>query len=104
MKLFGSSAGLWLFGIAVVLTPSPLLRQNGGVVVVVVDALMTPQQQQHRLSSHAKPKTTATTLKNVDNVATDYRGGSASAADESGGTATIPNEVFNLVKSIVGAG
>jgi hypothetical protein len=31
-------------------------------------------------------------------------GGSGVGATESGGTATIPNEVFNLIKSIVGAG
>jgi hypothetical protein len=33
------------------------------------------------------------------------QGGSGGVdAIESGGTATIPNEVFNLIKSIVGAG
>ena len=31
-------------------------------------------------------------------------GGSGGGATSSGGTATIPNEVFNLIKSIVGAG
>lgn len=32
------------------------------------------------------------------------RGGGSDKKSQGGGTATIPNEVFNLIKSIVGAG
>jgi hypothetical protein len=41
----------------------------------------------------------------ASSVASDIpRGGAGGGASAEAGTATIPNEVFNLVKSIVGAG
>jgi len=51
------------------------------------------QQKQPRISS-------STALSQAADVAVDLNGG---AAQESGGTASVPNLVFNLVKSIVGA-
>ena len=38
------------------------------------------------------------------NTALEMSGGDGEAAVSTDGTATIPNEVFNLIKSIVGAG
>ena len=51
------------------------------------------QQKLPRISS-------STALSQAADVAVDLNGG---AAEESGGTASVPNLVFNLVKSIVGA-
>ena len=64
------------------------------------NALLTPIHQSLP-SSSLVAKTSRSRLGNDAANAIDVpRGG----AKESGGTATIPNEVFNLVKSIVGAG
>ena len=73
---------------------------------VTVNGLVTPQQAsltktksyQHKHGNqqlYADASSAAADLNDIP------RGG---AADVGGGTATIPNEVFNLVKSIVGAG
>lgn len=61
------------------------------------DGLVTPTRQ---LTKSSAALTLKTRLGN-DAVSTAEvpKGGG-----ESGGTATIPNEVFNLIKSIVGAG
>jgi hypothetical protein len=59
--------------------------------------LVTPTRQ-HAFTV-ANPALPKTRLASDVAVAELPRGGS-----ESGGTATIPNEVFNLIKSIVGAG
>jgi hypothetical protein len=62
-------------------------------------ALVTPTRQ-HAITnpSAVAPKTRL----GADAAAAEIpRGGEGG---ESGGTATIPNEVFNLIKSIVGAG
>ena len=61
-----------------------------------ISGLVTPTRQ-HTIAS---PRTTIQkTRLGSDAVAEVPKGGG-----ESGGTATIPNEVFNLIKSIVGAG
>jgi amino acid permease len=54
----------------------------------------------------SRPKTTTAVAAAAASGAEDLpRGGAAGGASSTGGgTATIPNEVFNLVKSIVGAG
>jgi hypothetical protein len=57
--------------------------------------LVTPTRQ----NAIAKPSMASKTRLPSDSVAEIPNGGS-----ESGGTATIPTEVFNLIKSIVGAG
>jgi hypothetical protein len=60
--------------------------------------LSIPRQQHHaRLYSAEK---SLSSLKMSDVAAAVPAGG----AQDDEGTATIPNEVFNLVKSIVGAG
>ncbi len=65
------------------------------------NALLTPTHQSLPSSSLVAAKTSRSRLGNDKASAIEVpRGG----AKESGGTATIPNEVFNLVKSIVGAG
>jgi hypothetical protein len=59
--------------------------------------LMTPSRPQATFANKASVASTTRLTSDVA-VAELPRGG------ESGGTATIPNEVFNLIKSIVGAG
>jgi hypothetical protein len=63
-----------------------------GTLLVAGDALSVPRPIGGSELKLVKLKMT------TDAVAEVPRGG------EGGGTATIPNEVFNLVKSIVGAG
>ena len=59
------------------------------------DSLAVPRSiGNEKLATHA----TAAKM-TIDNISEVPRGG-----EGGGGTATIPNEVFNLVKSIVGAG
>ena len=68
------------------------------------NALLTPTHQSLPSSSliAKTSRSSSSSLGNDAASAVDVpRGGGKS---ESGGTATIPNEVFNLVKSIVGAG
>ena len=75
------------FGFSIV-TFFALLAANG-------DALAVP-----RSIGNDKLATRITTVQmTVDTISEVPRGG-----EGGGGTATIPNEVFNLVKSIVGAG
>ena len=62
-----------------------------------ISGLVTPTRQ-HAIASPNRASIQKTRL-GSDSVAEVPRGGG-----ESGGTATIPNEVFNLIKSIVGAG
>jgi len=84
--------------------------------VLTSRALMTPttsttgvrqirgghRQQQHRQQSPTKPSTSSSS---ASKPLTQLTSGGASSTAESGeGTASIPNEVFNLVKGIVGAG
>ena len=79
------------------------------ITTVTTNALVTPQQasiakakssyahgNNHR--NHGPLSTTEAGAVDLNDVP---RGG---ASNVGGGTATIPNEVFNLVKSIVGAG
>ena len=60
-------------------------------------ALVTPTRQ-HAIGNPTV-MTPKTRLSSDATAAEVPRGG-----DQGGGTATIPNEVFNLIKSIVGAG
>jgi hypothetical protein len=65
-------------------------------------SLSIPRQHVHPSTAPSAKKsklTTTTALQMSDGAAEVPRGG-----DIGEGTATIPNEVFNLVKSIVGAG
>jgi len=74
------------------------------------NALLTPTRQSmpSSLISKTPAATSSTRLGNdaASAAAEMPRGGGASDANKSqgGGTATIPTEVFNLIKSIVGAG
>mmetsp|Transcript_16177 Transcript_16177/g.44787 ORF Transcript_16177/g.44787 Transcript_16177/m.44787 type:complete len:476 (-) Transcript_16177:194-1621(-) len=74
------------------------------------DALLTPTRQSIPSASSpstliAKTPASTTRLGNdAANAAADIPRGGASGMDQGGGTATIPTEVFNLIKSIVGAG
>ena len=72
-------------------------------------ALLTPSSSSSS-SRQTSPFLTTKTAK-TSSTRLSSNDGAAAAADaprggggESGGTATIPNEVFNLIKSIVGAG
>lgn len=71
------------------------------------DALLTPTHQS--LSSDSLIAKTSVSLSsrlgnNLAGAIDLPRGGGNGKESQDGGTATIPNEVFNLVKSIVGAG
>jgi len=71
------------------------------------DALLTPTRQSLPSGSFiAKPPTSSSSrLESDATSAVDLpRGGGNDEKSQGGGTATIPTEVFNLVKSIVGAG
>ena len=70
------------------------------VVLETSTALITPQTTRQN-SAITKPSIQSKTRLPSDVVAEIPNGG---ANEESGGTATIPTEVFNLIKSIVGAG
>ena len=67
------------------------------------DALLTPVSTGSLIL-----KASASSSSNLGNTVASPvdlpRGGSSEKGLQGGGTATIPNEVFNLVKSIVGAG
>ncbi len=67
------------------------------------NALLTPTHQSLP-SSSLIAKTSRNTSSRLGNDAASAVDVPRGGAKESGGTATIPNEVFNLVKSIVGAG
>lgn len=78
------------------------------LLAVSTNALMTPTRQSIPSSSLvSSSKTPASTTRLGNDAASDAvelpRGGGGKA-QQGGGTATIPNEVFNLIKSIVGAG
>lgn len=88
---------------------SRCLSPLGGLFLVLClsssTSLSIPRQRRstggRSLLSSSSPSLSPRNQKKV----TALRAGAAAAAEESGGgTATIPNEVFNLVKSIVGAG
>ena len=68
------------------------------------NALLTPTHQSLPANSliTKSSRSSSSRLGNDAASAVDLPRGGGKA--ESGGTATIPNEVFNLVKSIVGAG
>jgi hypothetical protein len=84
--------------------------KSGGVAVLLLlvvasfsltscSALSIPRPQHGKLILYTRPSTN-TRLSMSDAAAAVPAGG----AQDDEGTATIPNEVFNLVKSIVGAG
>jgi len=62
---------------------------------------VTARTKQQLQQSQSQSSSTTTSLRNSGTVATELNGG---ASEESGGTASVPNLTFNLVKSIVGAG
>src|SRR5210317_569224 len=69
----------------------------------------SPNKRNHRpkgsilASNHHRCRQKATIFhQSSNNLEESARGGGASSGG-GGGTATIPNEIFNLVKSIVGA-
>ena len=70
------------------------------LLIATGDALSVPRSiGGEKITTRPSAIATATTTTTLKVTADDVpRGG------EGGGTATIPNEVFNLVKSIVGAG
>lgn len=71
------------------------------------NALLTPTRHQMPSGSFTA-KTSRTSSSRLGNDAASAidlpRGGGSDKKSQGGGTATIPNEVFNLIKSIVGAG
>jgi hypothetical protein len=78
---------------------------------VAVTGLVTPQTtfSSASLSTRTGRSTSSSPgllqAADASSVASDIpRGGAGGGASAEAGTATIPNEVFNLVKSIVGAG
>jgi len=74
---------------------------------VSTNALLTPNRHSFPSSSLIAKKATSSSsrLGNDASHAVDLpRGGGSDKKAQGGGTATIPNEVFNLIKSIVGAG
>jgi hypothetical protein len=86
-----------------------IMRSRNSLLLVVVavvtvgtsNALVTPSR--HALAT-GKSTVTKTRLGNDTGAAAAAAEPPRGGAKESGGTATIPNEVFNLIKSIVGAG
>jgi amino acid permease len=72
------------------------------VAVAATDALAVTRPP---LAAQLRSTTSSTALTTTTAIQLSGGGGGGGAAEGSGvGTATIPNEVFNLVKSIVGAG
>jgi len=70
---------------------------------------LTPKRShQQKLPRTSVSATTSTNnkqrMESWSNTALEMSGGDGEAAVSTDGTATIPNEVFNLIKSIVGAG
>ena len=70
---------------------------------------LTPKRShQQKLPRTSASATTSTNnkqrMESWSNTALEMSGGDGEAAVSTDGTATIPNEVFNLIKSIVGAG
>lgn len=76
---------------------SLLLLVISVITIGTSDALVTPSR--HSLAYTATAKTTVSKTRLGNDAAA-----AAVEPQESGGTATIPTEVFNLIKSIVGAG
>ena len=85
---------------------NPIMKSVQSVALLLffcqaINGLVTPNHYRHLAKSPAfPPKTTLATNDAALNAAEMPRGGDGTGT----GTATIPNEVFNLIKSIVGAG
>jgi hypothetical protein len=75
---------------------SPMIRQT------VTKAPLTPVGRLNNNSCSARG--THSTAAPLSNIALGMSGGGGGEAVSTEGTATIPDEIFNLVKSIVGAG
>jgi len=74
---------------------------------VSTHALLTPTRQSlpsGALIAKASTSSSSRLGNEAANVADLPRGGGSNKKSTGSGTATIPNEVFNLIKSIVGAG
>jgi len=68
---------------------------------------LTPKRSHQKLPRTSASATTTNNKQRMEswsNTALEMSGGDGEAAVSTDGTATIPNEVFNLIKSIVGAG
>ena len=69
---------------------------------------LTPKRSHQQKLPRTSVATTSTNnkqrMESWSNTALEMSGGDGEAAVSTDGTATIPNEVFNLIKSIVGAG
>ena len=69
---------------------------------------LTPKRSHHQKLPRTSVTATASNnkqrMESWSNTALEMSGGDGEAAVSTDGTATIPNEVFNLIKSIVGAG
>ena len=79
------------------------LAITAAFLVVVTNASLQPVQG-FAVPSSASHKTTASSKQNTLAAASIESAPRGGGAFDGGGTATIPNEVFNLVKSIVGSG
>ena len=68
---------------------------------------LTPKRSHQQKLPRTSLATTSNSKQRMEswsNTALEMSGGDGEAAVSTDGTATIPNEVFNLIKSIVGAG
>jgi hypothetical protein len=87
-----------LLATSLAVVSTTITNRHGGVTAALA---ILPNNNKLRSSTAARTNTLPKLNMNIESIVQGTRGGEEEGEE---GTATIPNEVFNLVKSIVGAG
>ena len=74
------------------------------ILTIATTCISDVQGKPQALSLQGQASFTRSTKEQHENLVVGSKSSSQLSKSTSGGTATVPNEIFNLIKSIVGAG